>query len=245
MRRRFPRSRRRSRERPVAAERHRARRMVGATHITTGNGGKGGNSGGGDLGGPGGKDGKGGLGGKSDSTPTEAGYGGNGGNGGQGGPGGGGPGGPSIGVMLLADSTVVGAKADRPIGRPACRRAARPETARYTCLRCGGTGSRFGTERRPRRRHRVASTRRGHRRLTGGSVPLVPAIEGLEQIESRSQVTLRASIDCSRAGGLRLCPGHDGARSLRRGHPDRACEGTSRRAWRWREGTRGAAPGAG
>jgi hypothetical protein len=33
-------------------------------------------------------------------------------NGGQGGPGGGGPGGPSIGVMLLADSTVVGANAE-------------------------------------------------------------------------------------------------------------------------------------
>ena len=80
--------------------------LVGATHITTGNGGKGGNSGEGGLGGPGGK---GGLGGKSDCTPTEVGY------GGQGGPGGGGPGGPggpSIGVMLLADSTVVGANAE-------------------------------------------------------------------------------------------------------------------------------------
>ena len=84
----------------LATELERSAHAGRRTHITTGNGGKGGNSGEGGLGGPGGK---GGLGGKSDSTPTEVGY---------GGPGGGGPGGPSIGVMLLADSTVVGANAE-------------------------------------------------------------------------------------------------------------------------------------
>ena len=44
---------------------------------------------------------------------------------------------PLLSPVALARSSVIG-DADRPIGRPACLRAARPETARYACLGCGG-----------------------------------------------------------------------------------------------------------